>query len=378
MGCALETIEGSLATEEVSFTFSGVTEIERMLHGVALDVALKITPENPQYVIKRLLPDNCYKIVSGMPPHSERHGIGEVGHLLKPFPKRALLRAIDSNEIVVINDAPKEDEVMCYMAGHIEEKKISSIAIIPICRAEVRWLIIIDRLQSVSGGFSQESIELLEACKYTTDRALTNLSEEIVEDSSRTLRMAMCEYAHLLRNPLVVIGGFADRLKKTEDRTAIYRYADIISSHARRMEEEFSSFVSLVTFLFPNGHHAVREHVATLLTPFLSDDQYEVNLEQTILREEVEVVPEIMKAFCLELKKFIARSGRAGDRATVEAVRENSHLTLLFHSSAFQDFKEDADVRLPIFRQVAYKMNGHFWLGKNLCKVTLPAASSAT
>ena len=67
---------------------SDISDVEVLLQDVALSMAFQVTPKNPQYVIKRLLPNDCYKIISGMPSFSERHGIGEVGHLHRPCRRR--------------------------------------------------------------------------------------------------------------------------------------------------------------------------------------------------------------------------------------------------------------------------------------------------
>jgi len=49
---------------------------------------------------------------------------------------------------------------------------------------------------------------------------------------------------------------------------------------------------------------------------------------------------------------------------------------VIFYSTAFQQFKEDQDVRLAIFRQVAFQLDGEFRMGKGWCRVTLPLGES--
>ena len=110
---------------------AGLSDVEVLLQDVALSMAFQVTPYNPQYVIKRLLPNDCYKIISGMPSYSERHGIGEVGPLHTPVPKKALLHAIDRNEIVTIDDAPHDDAVNCYMSSHIQNSASNSTPAMP-------------------------------------------------------------------------------------------------------------------------------------------------------------------------------------------------------------------------------------------------------
>ena len=270
----------------------GLSDVEVLLQDVALSMAFQVTPSNPQYVIKRLLPNDCYKIISGMPSFSERHGIGEVGHLHTPVPKKALLHAIEWNEIVTIDDAAHDDSVGCYMSGHIKSKNIQSVAIVPIGRNDVRWLIVLDKVPPSGKGFSPRDREHLETCKSSTERSLLHLSEEIAEVNNRTLQKALSEYAHLFRNPLTVIGGFARKLKQTRDPERIEAYSEIICAQSQRLEEDFCSFMALVGFLFPGRHRRVRGRLERHLRFFLADPQYQFLGDRQLLECEVQVVPE--------------------------------------------------------------------------------------
>lgn len=351
---------------------TGLSDVEVLLHDVALNMAFQVTPCNPQYVIKRLLPNDCYKIISGMPSFSERHGIGEVGNLLTPVPKRALLDAIESNEIVIIDDAPHDDAVACYMSGHIRSKNIQSIAIVPIGQTGVRWLIVLDKVPPSDKGFSSRDREHLEVCKSSTERSLLHLSEEIAEASHRTLQKALKEYAHLFRNPLTVIGGFAGKLKQTRDPERIEMYAEIICAQSRRLEEDFCSFMALVGHLFPNGQRRVPETLDYFLQPFLADPQYRLTGERRPLDSIVLVVPEVLQALLGEMKKYLRCSLGTGETILIEVRQEREYAVLILYSSAFQEFKEDKDVRLAIFRQVAFQIDGDCRMGKGCCRISLP------
>jgi len=351
---------------------SDLSDVEFLLHDVALSMAFQITPRNPQYVIKRIIAGDCYKIISGMPAFSERHGIGEVGHLHAPVPKQALLSAILENRIVAIDDAPNDESVGCYMAGHIRSKNIQSIAIVPIGRDAVRWLIVLDKVPPSEKGFTDREREHLEACKSSTERSLLRLSEEIVETSQRTLQNALREYAHLFRNPLTVIGGFARKLRETSDPERMQSYADIIATQSRRLEEDFCSFMTLVSHLFPNGHPKVAEPLGTFVAPFLADPRYRLEGDELLLSAAVQVIPEAAQALFGEMRKFLLCSAGSAEEILIELDREPAHAALVFHSSAFQQFKENADVRLPIFRQVAYQLDGDCRIGKGWCRISLP------
>ena len=352
----------------------GLSDVEVLLQDVALSMAFQVTPNNPQYVIKRLLPNDCYKIISGMPSFSERHGIGEVGHLRTPVPKKALLRAIEWNEIVTIDDAAHDDSVGCYMSGHIRNKNIQSVAIVPIGRNDVRWLIVLDKVPPSGMGFSPRDREHLETCRSSTERSLHHLSEEIAEVNNRTLQKALSEYAHLFRNPLTVIGGFARKLKQTRDAGRIETYSEIICTQSQRLEEDFCSFMALVGFLFPSRHQKVHGRLDRHLKCFIADPQYQVLGDRQLLECEVRVVPEAVQALFDEFRKYLRCSSGTGENIRIELKKEATHAAVIFYSTAFQVFKEDKDVRLAIFRQVAYQLDGDFRMGKGWCQVTLPLA----
>ncbi len=355
-----------------SSTQGGLSDVEVLLQDVALSMAFQVTPINPQYVIKRLLPNDCYKIISGMPSFSERHGIGEVGHLHTPVPKKALLQAIEWNEIVTIDDAAHDDSVGCYMSGHIKSKNIQSVAIVPIGRNEVRWLIVLDKVPPSERGFSPRDREHLENCKSSTERSLLHLSEEIAEVNNRTLQKALSEYAHLFRNPLTVIGGFARKLKQTRDPERIETYSDIICTQSQRLEEDFCSFMSLVGFLFPTRHRRLRDRLDRHLQSFLDDPHYQLLGDREILEQEVLVIPEALAALFDELRKYLRCSAGSVESVLIEVKKEPAHAAVIFYSSAFQVFKEEMDVRFAIFRQVAYQLEGDFSMGRGWCKITLP------
>lgn len=359
---------------EIPPTLTGLSDVEVLLQDVALSVAFQVTPDNPQYVIKRLLPNDCYKIISGMPAFSERHGIGEIGHLHTPVPKRALLRAIESNEVVAIDDAEHDESVGCYMSGHITSKSIQSVAIVPIGRNDVRWLIVLDKVPPSAKGFSPREREHLESCKRATERSLLRLTEEIVEENNRTLQKALGEYAHLFRNPLTVIGGFANKLKQTRDPERIATYSEIICTESRRLEEDFSSFMALVCFLFPSRQGKVLDRLDRHLRRFFADAQFEFSGDPRSLECDILVVPDGVQALFDEFRKYLRCSCGTTETIRIEVRREPAHAAVIFSNTVFQPFKEERDVRLAIFRQVAYQLDGDFQMGMGWCRISLPLA----
>jgi len=231
---------------------------------------------------------------------------------------------------------------------------------------------VLDKVPPSEKGFTGRERAHLEACKSSTERSLLHLSEEIVETSQRTLQNALREYAHLFRNPLTVIGGFAKKLKETRDPERMQSYAEIIHAQSRRLEEDFCSFMTLVTHLFPNGHRKVAEPLGTFVGSFLADRRYRLEGDERLLSVPVQVNPEAALALFAELRKYLLCSSGSAEEIRIELEREPAHAAIVFHSSAFQQFKENADVRLPIFRQVAYQLDGDCRIGKGWCRISLP------
>ena len=88
------------------------------------------------------------------------------------------------------------------------------------------------------------------------------------------------------------------------------------------------------------------------------------------------VVPEALQALLEEFRKYLRCSSGTGERILVEVKKEPTHAAVIFYSTAFQVFKEEKDVRLAVFRQVAYQLDGDFSMGKGWCQVTLPLNES--
>jgi HD-like signal output (HDOD) protein/nitrogen-specific signal transduction histidine kinase len=82
-----------------------------------------------------------------------------------------------------------------------------------------------ENLNKVVRLFSQKDQE-------TTDRPFPGSA-----DQANTLEKALDAVAHEIRNPLAVIGGFAQRLiKKSEDQINVAQYAELITQESRRLE----------------------------------------------------------------------------------------------------------------------------------------------
>ncbi|OGP50909.1 MAG: hypothetical protein A2Y79_10080 [Deltaproteobacteria bacterium RBG_13_43_22] len=67
---------------------------------------------------------------------------------------------------------------------------------------------------------------------------------DLAGEKKETLEKAMEAVAHELRNPLMIIGGFAQRLvKKGEDQVDVVKYAETIAQESRRLEQALNDLM---------------------------------------------------------------------------------------------------------------------------------------
>jgi HD-like signal output (HDOD) protein len=86
-------------------------------------------------------------------------------------------------------------------------------------------------------GSLEKSLDKVIKLFARDNQETTSCSSEMPAEQKQTLEKALDAVAHEIRNPLMVIGGFAQRLvKKGEEQVNVVKYAELIAQESRRLE----------------------------------------------------------------------------------------------------------------------------------------------
>lgn len=333
--------------------------------------------KDPQFVLMRIDSDKpFYNICYGHPHDNSRHGLFDTGHLTEPQEKIALIEAIESNRVVIVNDVMADPRTL-YMRVHAHNKGIQSIAIVPIKYGyDVRWLMVIDRVLPDKKGFSRDDINFLKVRKQMIEEgALANYDNGVHSIAeTRTLTSLFDEYAHVLRNPLTALGGFAHRLRRQlGDGSELAKTADIIVTLANRLGIEYGTFSRMAKHFIPNGHKTGSVRIMDAVNAVCADCTIEVRAAEDVLDLEIVSVSDAVHDLIAEMKNYIEMGMETDERPVVELTRADLAVNLNFKSKVFQAFKQNADFRLAIFEKLLDEvLNGKMDIGEGECNVSFP------
>jgi PAS domain S-box-containing protein len=203
-----------------------------------------------------------------------------VNHLVKKIripiqdKENLLVRAMDGQSCEIVNCSVEErtsGKSLCELLG------TSSFVAVPLAsKGKSIGIILADNL--ISGkSIEKEKVEFLEVLAYHASAAiesaklyeklahqvaeLEKANQHLKEGSERLVRVEKLsvmgeitsQVAHELRNPLTIIGGFANSiLKKLDPNDANYEYLKIVSQESQRMENILNN---VLNFTRPERAH---------------------------------------------------------------------------------------------------------------------------
>jgi signal transduction histidine kinase len=154
-------------------------------------------------------------IKTGLPAHV--HGIGES---ITPATGEAFLRNVMGDESIALVTNPSEDRRVAYMKGLVTAHKISAMLFLPLSlEGESIGVLVFDWVEGKK--ISKDVIENIKLLGRLASTAIgmeykgRRDQERILEDERlRVLGEHSSQVAHIIRNSLLVIGGFSGRLLK--------------------------------------------------------------------------------------------------------------------------------------------------------------------
>jgi HD-like signal output (HDOD) protein len=102
-----------------------------------------------------------------------------------------------------------------------------------------------DRALTKFNGSVEENIGKLAGIISNRNQETKGTSLKIPEDQKKNLETAMDAVAHEIRNPLMVIGGFAQRImKKGHEKDEVVKYAELIARESHRLEKVLNDLMN--------------------------------------------------------------------------------------------------------------------------------------
>ncbi len=176
----------------------------------------------------RLLDDDGFLRIKSYRNLSPR--AGEVG--IKPDMRPLLGQCLLTPQVISVADS---SIVWDRLQGLHEEETMASFVMAPIA-TETMSLGVLTAASGQKGYFAKEHVEFFQSLAGQMGLAV------------RSAQMV----AHLIRNPLVAIGGFAHRLyKKLPAGSATQQYAEIIIKEAERLEQMVRDIVDTTVVAIP-------------------------------------------------------------------------------------------------------------------------------
>jgi signal transduction histidine kinase len=199
------------------------------------------------------------------------HDVHGIGKKITPETGESFLRQVMNEESIVLVTNPDEDSRIAYMRELVMTYRISSILFLPLFfEGESIGILVFDW----TGGekFSIEVIEKIKLLGRLASRAIgmeykgRKDYEKILRDEKlRTLGEYSSQVAHLIRNSLMIIGGFTGRLlnhlskvsesggSKIDSELAktLWEIAKIIDNESKKLERIINDVLTFTSFKKP-------------------------------------------------------------------------------------------------------------------------------
>ncbi len=341
--------------------------------------------------------DDYYQIVFGYPPDNMRHNIGGVGQFHYPNPKEALIQAIRTGQIIQVNDA-LNDPLVEYMRPHVRNKRILSIAVVPIAyRAHIISLVILDKvinedhwgyfentnnqaeLENLK-GFSRSDMAKIQKMKsYIENRGLDLAIKNFgLADYHSTTGGQMDEFSHIVLNKLIQAIAL---LKKSvpaipEDQETQRNFAQIAISELKLLEHDVKVMMRLVHHTCPVNKQPVKIKLPELI-PMLGDGFIHFEMPSEGDSVAVYIDPMVGDDIFKELRRYIETNRKSDERVMVSFNVENPFIRIDIKSSAFMAFKETLDLRIAFIKDIITgTLEGAFSIKDDHCLISLPLAET--
>jgi signal transduction histidine kinase len=196
------------------------------------------------------------------------HGIGEK---ITPDTGEIFLRQVMSDESIVLVSNPNENRRIAYMKGLVMTYGISTILFLPLfSEGESLGVLVFDRV----GGkkFSKEVIEKIKLLGHLASKAIAmeykgrKDQEKILQDEElRILGEHSSQVAHIIRNSLMIIGGYSGRLLKhlskesksgnskidAELGETLWEMGKVIDNESKKLERIVNDVLTFTSFKKP-------------------------------------------------------------------------------------------------------------------------------